>query len=37
MSFKQNQILMEAFVLPEFEGTSLYELKKKANSYQDIC
>ena len=37
MSFKQNRILMEAFVEPQFGVMSLYEFKTKANSDENIC
>ena len=37
MSFKQNRILMKAFVGSQFEVMKVYEFQTKANFYQDIC
>ena len=36
MSFKQNRILMNTFVEPQFEVMQVYEFQTKTNLYQDI-
>ena len=36
-SFKQNRILMKAFVKPQLEVMSVYEFQINATFYEDIC
>ena len=37
MRFQQKRILMNKYVESLFEVMYVYELQRKANSYEDIC